>query len=71
MVIILLLLLTVNNFIKGKWYSLTALYKDDTAVYTWDHSFLNFLRCISQSSRIKQTRKLSFFEKQKWKANYV
>ena len=71
MVIILLLLLTVNNFIKGKRYSLTALYKDDIAVYTWDHNFLNFLRCISQSSRIKQTRKLSFFEKQKWKANYV
>ena len=70
-IILLLLLLTVNNFIKGKWHSLTALYKDDIAVYTWDHSFLNFLRCISQSSRIKQTRKLSFFEKQKWKANYV
>ena len=44
-----------NNFINDKEYSLTALYKDDIAVYTCDHSFLNFLRYIPQSSRIKQT----------------
>ena len=57
------LLLTVNNFINGKWYLLTVHYKDDIAEYTYDHSFLNFLRCISQSSRIKQTWKFSFLEK--------
>ena len=56
-------LLTVNNLINGKWYSLTAFYKDDIAMYTRDHSFLNFLRCISQSRRIKQTWKISFLEK--------
>ena len=33
---------------------------DDTAVYICDHSFL---RCISQSRRIKQTWKFSFLEK--------
>ena len=48
------LLLTVNNFIYIKWYSLAALYKDDIVVYNCDHSFLNFLRCIPQSSRIKK-----------------
>ena len=30
---LLLLLLMVNNFIYGKWYSLAPLYKDDIAVY--------------------------------------
>ena len=34
----------LNNFINGNWYSLTVLYKDDIAVYTCDHNFLNFLR---------------------------
>ena len=55
--------LTVNNFFNDKWYSLAALYKDDIAVYNCNHSFLNFLKCISQSSRIKQTWKISFLEK--------
>ena len=36
---------------------------DDIAVYIWDHSFLNFLRYISQSRRIKQTWKFSVLEK--------
>ena len=36
---------------------------DDIAVYICDYSFLNFLRCISQSRRIKQPRKFSFLEK--------
>ena len=54
-------LLTVNNFMKGDLYLLTALYKDDIPVYACDHSFLNFLRCTSQSSRIKQTWKFSLF----------
>ena len=45
--------LTVNNFTKNKWYSLASLYKDDIAVYNCDHSFLNFVRCILESTRIK------------------
>ena len=56
-----MLLLTVNNFINGKRYSLIILYKDGIAVYTCDHRFLNFLRCISQSRRIKQI-KLKLFD---------
>ena len=36
---------------------------DDIAVYICDHSFLNFLRGISQSRRIKQTWKFSFLKK--------
>ena len=32
------LLLTVNNFIYIKWYSLAALYKDDIVVYNCDHN---------------------------------
>ena len=44
---------------------------DNIVVYIYDHSFLNFLRCISESRRIKQTWKFSFLEKLgKWKANY-
>ena len=35
--------------------------KDDIAVCTCDNSFFNFLRCMLQSRRIKQTR--SFFTK--------
>ena len=35
-------LLTVNNFINGKEYSLTVPYKDDIAVYTRNHASLNF-----------------------------
>ena len=54
------LLLTVINFINGKWYSLSIFYKDDIALCTCDHSFLNFLRCILQSRRINQTWKISF-----------
>ena len=61
LLLLLLLLLTVNDFIKGKSYLLTVFCKDDIAVYTWDPNFSNFLRCISQSRRIKQTRKISFF----------
>ena len=61
--LLLLLLLTVNDFIKGKSYLLTVFCKDDIAVYTWDPNFSNFLRCISRSRRTKQTRKISFFEK--------
>ena len=53
----------MNNFINGKWYSLAALYEDDIEVYTCDHSFLKFLRCVSQTIRIKQTWKFSFLEK--------
>ena len=53
----------VNNFINDKWYSLDVLYKDDITVYTCDHSFLNFLKYISQSRRIKQTWKFNFLEK--------
>ena len=30
---------------------------------TYDHSFLNFLRCKSQPRRMKQTLKISFLEK--------
>ena len=33
------------------------------AVYTCEYSFVNFLRCISQSRRTKQTRKISCLEK--------
>ena len=41
---------------------------DNIVVYIYDHSFLNFLRCISESRRIKQTWKFSFLEKlRKWK----
>ena len=36
---------------------------DDIAVYICDHTFLNFLRCISQLRRIKETWKLSLLEK--------
>ena len=43
--------------------SLATHYKDNIAVYNCDHSFLNFLRRISESSRIKQTWKFSFLEK--------
>ena len=57
----LLLLLTVKNFINGKWHSLTVLCEDDIAMFTCDNSFLNFLRCISQSRRIKIY--FSFLEK--------
>ena len=57
------ILLTVNNFTNDNWYSLTVLYKDDTAVYAYDHSFSNFLRYISQSRRINNKWKISFFEK--------
>ena len=57
------LFLKVNDFINGKWYSWAVLYKDDIALHTCDHSFLNFLRCISQSRIIKQTWKISFLEK--------
>ena len=56
------MLLTVNNFINGKLYSLVALYKDDIAVYTCDHNSLNFLRVPSPSIRIKQTWKFSNLE---------
>ena len=49
--------------ITGKWYSFTIFYKDGIAVYTCDHRFLNFLRCMSQSRRIKETRKIRFFIK--------
>ena len=59
-----LLLLTVNNFINGKWDILTALYKDGIAVYTCDHSFLNFVRCMSQSRRkIEKLDLIIFLEK--------
>ena len=53
----------VNKFVNRKWYLLTVLYKDNIAVYTCDHRFLNFLRCISQSRRTKQTWKITFLEK--------
>ena len=36
---------------------------EDIAVYICDHSFLNFLRRILQSIRIKQAWKLSLLEK--------
>ena len=55
-------MIEVDNFINGKWYTLTFLYKDDIAVYTCDHSVLKFLRCISQSRRLKQTWQFSFLE---------
>ena len=51
--------------------------KDDIAVYTCDYSFLNFLRCISQSRRKNEKLKNYFFRKSRneklnyWKANYV
>ena len=36
---------------------------DDIAVYICDHSLSNFLICMSQSRRIKQTWQFSFLEK--------
>ena len=36
---------------------------DNIAVYICDLSFLNLLRCVSQSRIIKQTWKLIFLEK--------
>ena len=36
---------------------------DDIAADICGHSFLNFVRCISQSRRIKQTWKFSFLRK--------
>ena len=52
----------VNNFINGKKYSWTVhSCKDDIAVRTFDYSFFNFLRCMSQSRQIKQN--IKFFLK--------